>query len=165
MIFTLLYVFFIKFFDCALGTAKTVFLLKNKFFISAICNSLSAALFIVVADAMANAPTDQKALIITVIFLANLVGGYIPPKIITRFEQDKLFIFNITADNFENGTIVADSFRQSEIPVSTTVAYDSEINKVLHIKAYAINKEHSKIIMACLNELPEFKYHITEGHI
>ena len=50
----LITVFLMKFADCALGTLKTVFLVKDRFFVSSIFNSLSAALFIFVADAMAN---------------------------------------------------------------------------------------------------------------
>lgn len=63
-----------KFADCSLGVLKTVFLVKNKFFVSLVLNSLSAALFIFVADTMANAPAEAKISIAAAVFLANLTG-------------------------------------------------------------------------------------------
>ena len=64
--------FLLKFFDCALGTIKNVFLIKEKYLISSICNSLSAMLFIFVADIMANSDSSDKMTIALIVFLANL---------------------------------------------------------------------------------------------
>ena len=114
-------VFVMKFMDCALSTMKTVFLCKNKFFISSVLNSLAAALFIFVANSMAMAPEDQKNWIALTVFFANLIGGYFPPKFLDRFEADKLFVYIITAENFDEGKNFADKLRELNIPVSTTV--------------------------------------------
>jgi hypothetical protein len=158
-----------KFSDCALGTLKTLFLIKDKFFMSSVFNSLAAILFIFVADAMANAPVDQKAAIAIIVFLANLTGGYLPPKILDKLDADKLFIYVITSNDFENGKELADTLRSFNIPVSTTVDYiatpaenDTQVcKKVLTCKAYATTKLESKVINSCLTE--DFKYHIYEG--
>lgn len=154
-------VFILKFLDCALSTTKTVFLVKNQFFISSIFNSVSAALFIFVADAMANAPSEQKLWIALVVFLANLTGGYLPPKLIDRFEADKLFVYVVTPDSFENGQAFADLLRAHNIPVSTNVTYDDKLNKVLSVKAYAQSKQESKIISCFLDN--NMKWHIVEA--
>lgn len=150
-----------KFSDCALSTLKTVFLVKNQFFISSILNSLSAALFIFVADTMANAPSDQKLWIAGVVFLANLTGGYLPPKLVKRMESDKLFVYVITPQSFEEGKDLADDLRAHNIPVSTTVVYDKYMNKTLDIKAYAQGKEESRIISRHLDDT--MKWHVIEA--
>ena len=160
MLTTFLAVYLMKFSDCALSTLKTVFLVKNQFFISSILNSLSAALFIFVADTMANAPSDQKLWIAGVVFLANLTGGYLPPKLVKRMESDKLFVYVITPQSFEEGKDLADDLRAHNIPVSTTVVYGKYMNKTLDIKAYAQGKEESKIISRHLDDT--MKWHVIE---
>lgn len=161
MFFTLLSVFFMKFADCSLSTLKTVFLVKNKFFISSIMNSLAAALFIFVADAMANAPSEQKIAIAAVVFLANLTGGYIPPKFVDKIEKDKLFVYLITAPDLESGKELADDLRAHNIPVCTNVSYNTEMEKSLNIKAFAQSKEQSRIITRHLTD--DYKWHIMEA--
>lgn len=156
----LITVFLMKFADCALGTLKTVFLVKDKFFISSIFNSLSAALFIFVADAMANAPSEDKMTIAGIIFLANLIGGYLPPKLLDRMKADRLFIYVITAPDLESGKKLADDLRQHNIPVSTTIEYDKKLIKTLTCKAYAVSREESRIISRHLTD--DFKWHIIE---
>ena len=160
MFTTFLAVYLMKFSDCALSTLKTVFLVKNQFFISSILNSLSAALFIFVADTMANAPSDQKLWIAGVVFLANLTGGYLPPKLVKRMESDKLFVYVITPQSFEEGKDLADDLRAHNIPVSTTVVYGKYMNKTLDIKAYAQGKEESRIISRHLDDT--MKWHVIE---
>lgn len=161
MLTTFLAVYLMKFSDCALSTLKTVFLVKNQFFISSILNSLSAALFIFVADTMANAPSDQKLWIAGIVFLANLTGGYLPPKLVKRMESDKLFVYVITPQSFEEGKDLADDLRAHNIPVSTTVVYDKYMNKTLDIKAYAQGKEESRIISRHLDDT--MKWHVIEA--
>ena len=161
MLTTFLAVYLMKFSDCALSTLKTVFLVKNQFFISSILNSLSAALFIFVADTMANAPSDQKLWIAGIVFLANLTGGYLPPKLVKRMESDKLFVYVITPQSFEEGKDLADDLRAHNIPVSTTVVYDKYMNKTLDIKAYAQGKEESRIISCHLDDT--MKWHVIEA--
>ena len=160
MLTTFLAVYLMKFSDCALSTLKTVFLVKNQFFISSVLNSLSAALFIFVADTMANAPSDQKLWIAGIVFLANLTGGYLPPKLVKRMESDKLFVYVITPQSFEEGKDLADDLRAHNIPVSTTVVYDKYMNKTLDIKAYAQGKEESRIISRHLDDT--MKWHVIE---
>ncbi len=150
-----------KFMDCALSTMKTVFLVKNQFFVSSILNSLSAALFIFVADAMANAPADQKLWIALTVFLANLTGGYLPPKLVDQFEGDKLFVYVITPISFNSGKNLADSLRAHNIPVSTNITYDDTLTKVLSVKAYAQSRQESKIISRHLDDT--MKWHIIEA--
>lgn len=157
-----LLVFIIKFLDCALGSLKTVFLVKNKFFISSTCNSLAAVLFIFVADIMANAPIESKFWIAMAVFLANLTGGYIPPKIVKMLEQDKLFLYVITPTDIISGQKLADILKESGIAVTTDIAYDKYVNKVLKVTAYSTSKQESEIINMYL-EKNNYKYHIIEA--
>lgn len=150
-----------KFADCSLSTLKTVFLVKNKFFVSSVMNSLAAALFIFVADAMANAPSEQKLAIAAVVFLANLAGGYLPPKLVDKYEEDKLFEYVITSPDFESGKELADDLRAHNIPVCTNVSYNTKMEKSLDIKAFAQTKEQSRIITRHLTD--KYKWHIIEA--
>lgn len=161
MLCTLISVFVMKFADCSLGVLKTVFLVKNKFFISSVLNSLSAALFIFVADAMANAADDLKWWIAAVVFLANLAGGYFPPKLVDRLEKDRLFVYMITAPSFEDGAELADDLRRHNIAISTTVVYGKDIEKTLAIRAHAVTREESRIISRHLSD--DYKWHIMEA--
>ena len=158
---TILTVFLMKFADCSLGTMKTVFLCKEKYFISAILNSVSAALFIFVADAMANSPSDMKMFIALDVFLANLLGGYFPPKLLDKVEADQLFVYVVTSDTLENGKAFADQLRELNIAVATTIVYNSKLNKVLTCKCYSNTKNESKMIE---NNIPDtFKHHIIQA--
>ncbi len=156
-------VFLMKFADCALSTLKTVFLVREKFFVSSVLNSLSAALFIFVADAMANSTDEMKILIAGAVFIANLMGGYIPPKLVRSFEEDKLFVYVITAPTFDEGIKFSDLLGEMKIPHTTTVSYTEragEIEKVLTVKAYAGTKDESREVHSLLK--PGFKYHVIE---
>lgn len=155
--------FLLKFFDCALGTIKNVFLIKEKYLLSSICSSLSAMLFIFVADIMANSNSDDKFVIAVIVFLANLSGSYFPPKFLDKIESDRLFIYIMTADNLDNGFKLADTLRQLNIPVSTTIVYNDKLEKTVSITAYSKSKEQSNIIVFQLNQVfnGHFKYHVV----
>ena len=156
--FTILSVFLLKFSDCALGTLKTVTLYKGRYVASSVCSSLSAMLFIFVADMMANAQGDDKWAIALVVFLANLVGSYIPPRLLDHFEADKLIIFVITCHSLEHGKSVADRLRELNVPVATSVVYDKRRSKTLMIHAYSRTKDDSRLILANLDVTNGDKY-------
>ena len=157
-------VFLMKLADCALSTMKTVFLCKNRFFISSVLNSIAAVLFILVADSMSATPEDKKIFISFVIFLANFIGSYFPPKLMEKFESDKLFIYMISAKDFERGKIFSDKLRDLNIPVSTTVIYNQETEKSLSCHAYCSTRNESKIVDNVLKEFSEdVKYHIVDA--
>lgn len=152
-----------KFVDCALSVLKTVFLVKNKFLISSILNSISAVMFVMVADTMANADSSIKMWIAGTVFLANLAGGYIPPKLVDRLEKDRLFVYVITAPTLEEGISLADNLRHHGIPVTTSVEYrgKKDVSKSLEVKAFASTKEESKIIGKHLSN--KYKWHVVEA--
>ena len=152
--------FLLKFFDCALGTIKNVFLIKEKYLISSICNSLSAMLFIFVADIMANSDSSDKMTIALIVFLANLTGSYFPPKFLDKIEPAHMFIYVVTAKNIEFGKLLADTLKQLNIPVSTNVVYDEYTNKTLCVKVYSQSKEQSNIITRMLDK-NKFKFHVV----
>ena len=161
MLLTLFICFLMKFSDCALSTAKTVFLVKGNFFMSSVLNSLAAALFIFVADLMANAENDLKIYIAATVFLANLLGGYLPPLLIDKLEKDRLYVFNITSASLDEGFELADTLRALDIPVNTTITYNKKLEKVVNCTAYASTKEQSKTIHSMLNG--NIKYNIIQA--
>lgn len=118
-------------------------------------------LFIFVADMMANSTGDDKYAIALLVFLANFIGSYFPPRMLDKFEQDRLFVYAITSDTLDTGKDFADKLRQLNIAVTTQIVLDKHMNKVVCCKAYSKNRDESRIIKNCLNEEPTFKYHIV----
>ncbi len=122
---------------------------------------MSAALFVFVADKMANSPAEMKGWIAGAIFLANFVGSYFPPQIVKRFDKEKLYMFTITSETMADGIELADRLRAYDLPVSTSIVYADDVVKTLLIKAYAENRRDSKVISSHLDE--RFKWHVVEA--
>ena len=120
-------------------------------------------MFIFVADAMSNAPTEQKGLIAIAIFVANLTGGYFPPKILDRFEKDRLFCYVITCTDLEQGKFMADKLRELNIPVSTTISYGDNVEKQLTCNVYCNTRKESKIVDSFIKDNDNYKYHIVQA--
>lgn len=157
---TYITVFLLKALDCAMGTLKTVFLIKNKNFMSSIMNALSCVFFVMVASITANTQSDNRDLLYVTIFFANLVGSYCPTYLMSKFEKDRLFVYVITSQTFDSGTRLADRLRSLHIPITTTVDY-LNTEKVLTIKAFAETKEQSTVIDNML--VKGYKYHVIQA--
>lgn len=147
--------FMLKLIDNALGTAKTIYINKEKYFVGAVFNALSTFFYLIAIVQIAK--SDSLSSIIAMC-IATFIGTFLPGIIIKKSERDKLYIYDITADNFSSGAIFADKVKKKNIPVKTYVSYDVNINKILSCKVYCTNKEESKIVNSLLPK--EFKYHI-----
>lgn len=90
--------------------------------------------------------------------VATFLGTLLPGILIKKSERDKLYIYDITANNLENGKHFADIIREYNIPIKTYVSYDSDMKKVLSCKIYCPGRLESKIILESIPEL--FKYHV-----
>ena len=152
--------FLLKFIDCALSTIKNVFLIKERYLLSSVCNSLAAVMFIFVADVMANTATEDKWLIAIAIFIANLTGSYLPPKLLNKLESNHLHIYSVTSDTLDNGIKFADELRQCNVPISTNIAFNNRKEQVLYIQAYSRNKTQSSLISAHIRQYKDFNFHV-----
>lgn len=139
MITSLLVVFICKVFDCAFNTLKTVFLVKDRYFWSALCSALSMLFFIFTAQ-----QTGMEAYV--AIGVATFLGNYLPPIILNKIEGDRLHTYEITSTTLDDGKVFADKLRELNIAVSTTTVYNSDLKRVLLCKAYSTSKATSRII-------------------
>lgn len=151
----ILIVFILKLIDNTLNTMKNIFLIKEKFLVSSLFAALSTAIYMVMVMKMAK--TDGLISII-VIFAATFIGTLIPGVAVKKTEKDKLFIYDITADNINNGKQFADILRESNIATKTSIAYNNEMDKTLSIQAYCSNRYESRLVDENLRST--FKYNV-----
>jgi len=151
----ILIVFILKLIDNTLGTMKNIFLIKEKFFISSLLAALSTAVYMFMVIKMAK--TDDVISIIA-IFTATFIGTLIPGIAVKKIEKEKLYIYDITADNIDNGKEFADILREANITTKTSIAYNNVMDKTLSIKAYCSNKKESRMINDIIS--PTFKYNV-----
>lgn len=151
----ILIVFILKLIDNTLSTMKNIFLIKEKFLVSSLLAALSTAVYMFMVMKMAK--TDGVISIVA-IFAATFIGTLIPGVAVKKTEKVKLFIFDITADNIDNGKEFADILRKANITTNTSMAYNNMMDKTLSIKAYCTNKEESRMVNN--NIYPSFKYNI-----
>ena len=151
----ILIVFIYKMLDNALGTAKTIYLSKEKYLSGSLFNALS---FLFYTLAFSKALKDDSILTTISMCVAVFVGTYLTGYMFKLTERDKLHIYDITSDTFETGKKFADTVRKYNIVIKTYKSYDSHMNRTLSCKVYCLTKEESKIIN---NLIPQgFKYNV-----
>ena len=151
----ILIVFLLKLIDNTLGTMKNIFLNKEKFFWSSLLAALSTTVYMITVVKMAK---SDGIISIMAIFAATFIGTLIPGLAVKKSEKDKLYIFDITADNMDSGKEFADILRSANIATKTCVVYNNVMKKTLSIKAYCANREESKMVNE--NIYPDFKYNV-----
>lgn len=151
----ILIVFLLKLIDNTLGTMKNIFLNKEKFFWSSLLAALSTTIYMIAVVRIAK---SDGIISIMAIFVATFIGTLVPGLVVKKSEKDKLYIFDITADNMDSGKEFADTLRSANIATKTSVVYNKMMKKTLSIKAYCANREESKMV----NEFiyPDFKYNV-----
>lgn len=150
----LLLPFIIKMLDNALSSAKTIFMAKEKYFLGALFNAGS---FFFYSIALVQMIKSDSYSYIFMMCLAVFTGTYFTGILIKKSEKDKLFVYEVTADNLQTGKEFADTIRENNISAKTSLAYNMELKKVLSIKIYCKTKEESKIVDDLIPN--NFKYH------
>lgn len=151
----ILIVFTLKLIDNTLSTMKNIFLIKEKFLVSSLFAALSTAVYMVMVMKMAK--TDGLISIIA-IFAATFIGTLLPGTVVKRAEKDRLFIYDITADNINNGKKFADTLREADITTKTSIAYNNEMDKTLSIQVYCSNRHESRLVNKNISST--FKYNV-----
>lgn len=151
----ILIVFILKLIDNTLNTMKNIFLIKEKFLVSSLLAALSTAVYMVTLMKMAK---SDGIISIIAIFAATFIGTLIPGVAVKKTEKDKLYIYDITADNINNGKEFADILREANIATKTSIAYNTEMDKTLSIQAYCSSRDESRMINE--NISPAFKYNV-----
>ncbi len=151
----ILIVFLLKLLDNTLGTMKNIFLAREKFFFSSLLAALSTTIYMIAVVRMAKSDGFMSILAICA---ATFIGTLLPGLAVKKSEKEKLYIFDITADNLKSGKEFADILRSANITIKTSVVYDKMMVKTLSIMAYCANKEESKMVNEVIQ--PNFKYNV-----
>lgn len=155
MIFEILSSFLLKAIDNGLSTFKTIYLQKENYIKGSFYNALSTFFYLIGVVQIAK---SNNILNIIAMCVATFIGTLLPGIMIKRSERDKLYIFDITADNLDLGISFADSIREKNIAIKTFSSYDTYMNKVLTCKVYCTTKEESRTVNRLMPET--FKYNV-----
>ena len=93
-------VFLLNLISCTAGSLKTSFLLREAFFLSAMCAAIGS-----VAMMFSFQQTGPGAYV--AVFLAMFIGTYVPPKVMKELEKDCLYVYYVTTP-LEEGKVVKD---------------------------------------------------------
>ena len=140
-------VFVLKLIDNALSTLKTVYMHKEKFFLSGVFNAFSTFFYLI---AIVEIAKSNNIFSIVSMCVGTFVGTYLPGIVVKKSEGDKLFIFDITADELDAGKDFADKLRDNNIAIKTYISYDSDMKKVLSCKTYCNTRNESKIVSSLI---------------
>lgn len=150
----MLITFLSKIADNALSTLKTIFLHKGKYFASSMFSAASTFFYM---TAIVNTIKDSSFGSIIAMCVATFLGSYIPAKFVEKMEKDKLFVYEITTNTFEEGLELLDEIKDMNIPFKSSSIYNNELEKVMEIKIFCSTKIESAMIKDTINN--NYKYH------
>ena len=146
--------FLCKIADNALSTLKTMYLHKGKYFTSAMFNAAGTFFYM---TAIVNAIKDNSLGSIIAMCIATFLGSYLPAKFIDRLDKDKLYVYDITTNSFEEGLELLDKIRNLNLAFKSSTIYNDKLEKVMGIKVFCSTKQESIMIKEIINE--NYKYH------
>ena len=144
---SLLIAFGLKFADTMLGTAKTIYLTREKYWVGGLLAALGNFFYLLAIVRIANA--DGIAGIIAMC-LATLIGTALPGILIRKVEGDSLYVFEITSTTVEKGLEFVDHLRDCDMAFQTTMIYDKDKQKSLQIKVYSDTRQKSRTLTSII---------------
>lgn len=155
MIFEIFSSFIIKAMDNGLSTFKTIYLQKENYIKGGVANALSTFFYLI---GVVQITKSNSIFSIISMCVATFIGTILPGFMIKRSERDKLYIFDVTADDLYLGKYFADAIRKENIAIKTFSSYDTYMNKVLTCKVYCSTKEESRTVNKLMPKT--FKYNV-----
>jgi uncharacterized protein YebE (UPF0316 family) len=153
----LLELFILKLIDCALGTLKNVFIIKNKNLLASLTVSFSSFFFYLGVVRL----TEVKGYLgISIVSLAVFLGSYITLFTMDKLEKERIFVFNITASSFDEGLSFIETLKENSFKVLSHKGYDKHGNKTLSMKVFSYSKDESTLLYGLMPV--GFKYYIEE---
>lgn len=145
--------FVAKMADNALSTLKNMCLHKGKYFASSMFNAASTFFYM---TAIVNTIKDNSFGSIVALCIATFLGSYLPAKFVEKIEKDKLFVYEITTNSFEQGLDLIDEIKDMNIPFKSSTIYNNDSEKVIELKIFCSTKIESTMIKNVINN---YKYH------
>ncbi|MGL5691717.1 MAG: hypothetical protein ACRDD8_12990, partial [Bacteroidales bacterium] len=137
-----------------LGTMKTVYVGRGKFFQGAVIKAISEIFYSLMVIKLAK---DGSYAFIMATCMATFIGTLIAGYIVRRNERERLYNFDITCDTLRNGFEFADEIRSKGIDIKTYICYNNNI-KTLSCNIYSKTKRDSVIVFDALENYQGFKY-------
>lgn len=153
----LLELFTLKMIDTIINSGKTIFMIRNKKFLSALSQAVSNIFYIILMSKLMKA-TNIPSILTT--SLAMFIGQYLSQWLAERFDKDKIFKIEITPASKEDGKSIADSLREDNIAVQTFTCFRNE-EKVLGVNVFSETKAQSEIVKNVLANYDNVKYNVT----
>ena len=149
--------FTLKMIDTVINSGKTIFMIRNKKFLSALSQAVSNIFYIILMSKLMKS-TDLPSILTT--SAAMFIGQYLSQWLAEKFDKDKVWRIAVTPASKEDGKAIADTLRDNNIAVQTFTCFRNE-EKVLGINVFAETKAQSAIIEGVLTQYDNVKYNIT----
>lgn len=148
--------FLLKLLDNILSTFKTIFLIKNKYLISALFNSFSQFFYLMMIVKITKSDSISSKLIVV---LAVFIGSLVPQYISNKLEKDKVWVYDVMPKISSQTKELADQLRECNLPVKTYKGYKGKNKKILCLKVYSQSKSESRMIEELIGD---FSYVVNE---
>lgn len=154
----LLELFALKMVDTIINSGKTIFMIRNKKFLSALSQAISNIFYILLMSRLMKS-TDMPSILAT--SCAMFIGQYLSQWVAEKFDKDKIWKVSITPQTKECGKQLADDLRGNNIAVQTFPCF-SNGEKVLGINVFSQTKSESAVVESILDKYEGVKYNITQ---
>ena len=153
----LLELFTLKMIDTIINSGKTIFLIRNQKFLSALSQAISNIFYIILMSRLMKS-TDMASILTT--SCAMFIGQYLSQWVAEKFDKDKIFKVQVTPVSKEQGKSIADDLREQNIATQTFPCFRNG-EKVLGVNVFAETKAQSAIVEEVLSQYEEVKFNIT----
>lgn len=154
----LLQLFLLKMTDTIINSGKTIFLIKNMKFLSALSQAISNIFYLVLMSKLMKS-TDMESILVTSV--AVFLGQYLSQWIAEKFDKAKVWKIQITPKTKEQGKCLADALRDNNLATQTFPCFRNG-EKVLGIIVFAENRAESTLVQSVLGKEKGVKFNITQ---
>lgn len=154
----LMELFMLKMMDTIISSGKTLFMIRNKKFLSALSQAIANIFNIVLMSKLLKS-TDALSILTT--SLAMFIGQFLSQWIAERFDKDKIWKIQVTPITKEQGKTIADELKENNIALQTYPCFRNGI-KVLGLNIFAETKAQSAVVENVLSQHNCVKYNITQ---
>lgn len=150
--------FALKMVDTVINSGKTIFMIRNKKFLSALSQAISNIFYIILMSRLMKS-TDAASIATT--SLAMFFGQYLSQWMAEKFDKDKVWKVQITPISKEQGKLLADDLKEQNIATQTFPCFRNG-EKVLGVNVFAETKAQSAIVEELISQYEGVKFNITQ---
>ena len=153
----LLELFALKMVDTIINSGKTIFMIRNKKFLSALSQAISNIFYIILMSKLMKS-TDMASILTT--SAAMFIGQYLSQWLAEKFDKEKVWKICITPATKEDAIEMSKKLVESNIAVQTFSCYNRE-QKGIGLNVFSESRAQSAIVDNLISEYSGVKYNIT----